>query len=158
MNKKYAVGLAAAALLFVAAGCSFRSGNNSYTSPTSSTDSQQSAQQPSVVNSPMDQTTPTTPEIPVSQSSHNVVTYTNSGFSPAILNIAQGDTVTFVNNSSGPMWVASDPHPTHTDYPGFDALKRYSPGQSYQFKFTKIGNWGYHDHVNESNTGTISVK
>lgn len=50
-----------------------------------------------------------------------VVTYTDSGFSPNNLTIKNGQTVTFKNEGPGDMWVASAPHPTHTDYPEFDA-------------------------------------
>src|ERR1051326_866180 len=49
------------------------------------------------------------------------VDYTSSGFSPSTLTVKAGDTVVFKNKSSSAFWPASDPHPTHTDYPGFDA-------------------------------------
>ena len=48
------------------------------------------------------------------------VLYTNSGFQPGSVEIKAGGTVTFLNQSDKKMWVASDPHPTHTNYPGFD--------------------------------------
>lgn len=83
------------------------------------------------------------------------VTYTDSGFSPQTINISTGDTVIFVNNSTHPMWVASNPHPIHTDYSAFDARKGYAPGTSYSFTFTEAGNHGYHDHLHPSMTGTV---
>lgn len=56
-----------------------------------------------------------------------IVTYTNEGFIPQYFNIQLGETVRFINASSLPMWVASGPHPIHTDFPEFDALKEYIP-------------------------------
>jgi plastocyanin len=90
--------------------------------------------------------------------SGNTVIYTDSGYSPATLTIKAGETVTFVNQSSDPMWTASNPHPIHTDYPGFDALAGTLPGQSYSFTFTKTGHWGYHNHLNASKGGAIIVE
>jgi len=87
-----------------------------------------------------------------------IVTYTDSGFSPNNLIIKNGQTVTFKNESSGEMWVASAPHPTHTDYPEFDAKKSYASGQSYTFNFTKAGTWKYHNHKNPSNFGSVTVE
>lgn len=88
----------------------------------------------------------------------NIVTYTGSVFTPSVLTVPLGATVHFENVSSNPVWVASDPHPTHTDYPGFDSLALISQGDSYSFTFTKTGRWGYHNHSNPSETGTIVVQ
>lgn len=86
-----------------------------------------------------------------------VVTYMSSGFSPNILNINMGDTVKFINDSSGNMWVASNPHPQHTEYSDFDAQRNYTSGESYSFTFTESGTYEYHNHVNPSMRGTIVV-
>ncbi len=86
------------------------------------------------------------------------VTYTNTGFSPATITIKAGETVQFVNNSSSQMWVASDPHPSHTGLTGFDAKKGYKQGETYSFTFTKAGTFGYHNHLSDSNDGTIIVQ
>jgi plastocyanin len=85
------------------------------------------------------------------------VSYDGTKFSPASLTVKVGDIVVFKNNSSGPFRVASDPHPTHTNYPEFDSKTPVAAGQTYEFKFTKIGSWGYHNHMNPSATGTIKV-
>jgi plastocyanin len=86
------------------------------------------------------------------------VLITSSGFTPSTLTIKVGDTVTFINKDSNPHWPASDPHPTHTNYPGFDALRPLKTGESYSFTFTKQGAWGYHDHLNPSLRGIIIVE
>lgn len=96
----------------------------------------------------------------------NIVTYTDSGFSPTPLEIKIGSTVVFKNNSSEPMWVASAMHPTHTIYPTkggcigstFDECQGIAPGGSWSFKFDILGSWNYHNHMNAKRFGIIVVK
>ena len=96
-------------------------------------------------------TASTTPSVRVSRT----VTYTDSGFSPTEVNIAIGDTVHFVNNTSNGMWVGVDAHPTHTAYDGtntrehcaggkntngsFDACTPTPKSSTYDYTFTKAG-------------------
>jgi len=87
-----------------------------------------------------------------------VVTYLSSGFSPSTLTIKAGDTVTFKNSCSKDVWPASDPHPTHSDYPAFDPGKAIPPGGEWSFTFTKVGTWGYHNHLQPGQIGTIIVQ
>ncbi len=86
------------------------------------------------------------------------VDYNGTNFSPASLSVRVGDVVIFKNSSSSAFWPASNPHPQHTDYPEFDAKKPIAAGQSFQFKFTKAGTWGFHNHLNAGAKGTIIVK
>lgn len=86
------------------------------------------------------------------------VSYNDKGFSPEVVEIAQGGTVTFKNEGSRDVWVASNDHPTHLLYPEFDAKKGYTPGSEYQFTFEKAGTWEYHDHLKASLGGTVIVK
>jgi plastocyanin len=86
------------------------------------------------------------------------VIYTDSGFMPETITVKSGSTITFTNNSTKRMWVASDPHPVHTNYSGFDALKGYGQDETYLFTFDQVGTWNYHDHLNPSNKGIIIVK
>ena len=86
------------------------------------------------------------------------IDYTDSGFVPQSVTIAKGGSVTWVNVSSGPMWVASSPHPTHTDYPGFDELKMVDKGGKYTFTFTKSVTWKFHNHTKASDYGAVIVK
>jgi plastocyanin len=117
-----------------------------------------------------DDQNPTTGSGPTTGATQMVVQYTNSGFVPSSLNVSVGQSVTFVNKSSGQMWVASDPHPTHQGYDGttesvhcaagyagaapFDECKS---ADSFTFIFTKQGSWGYHNHFSSSAHGTIVV-
>ena len=86
------------------------------------------------------------------------VTYTDKGFSPETITLNQGATVKFINKSASGMWVASNPHPQHTDYSAFDARTPVPPNASYSFTFTKRGIWKYHNHVNSPHGGTITIE
>lgn len=97
----------------------------------------------------------------------NVIVYSDSGFSPKILTVKVGTTVIFSNQSSNPFWPASDPHPIHNGYPTqggcigstFDACKGIVSGDSWwSFRFDKVGSWGYHDHLNPGQKGTVVVQ
>jgi len=85
-----------------------------------------------------------------------VVTLTDNGFVPKPT-VKVGTIVTFVNESSGAMWVASDPHPAHTILPTFDAKTGVEKGGTYEYTFTKVGTWTYHNHMNPSLKGTVVV-
>lgn len=86
------------------------------------------------------------------------VTYTDSGFSPSTMTIKLGQKVIFKNNGSVPIEPASNNHPTHNIYSEFDANSPVAAGGTYEFTFTKRGTWGYHNHLNSSETGTIVVE
>lgn len=113
---------------------------------------------------------PTARQNPESPKTETVsVTYSDNGFSPQEITITKGSTVNFVNKASMPLWVASDPHPTHTDYPEFDTMQKRDSypdmGENYSFTFNKVGTWKYHSHTasgDGTNTtvhpGTITVK
>ena len=85
------------------------------------------------------------------------VTISGSGFSPSSVTISAGDTIKWVNNDNRSHWPASDPHPQHTGYSGFDSNPGISAGGSWSFKFNNKGTWDYHDHQFSSKTGTIIV-
>ncbi len=90
--------------------------------------------------------------------STNTVTYDGTAFNPAIVSVKQGDSITFINNSTGGMSVASDPHPSHSIYPEFDQYKTSSKGQkTFTFVFDKVGTWGFHNHLNSSAVGSVTV-
>lgn len=97
------------------------------------------------------------------------IRYGENGFSPQRVAITRGTTVSFINESAMPLWVASDPHPEHTDYPEFDTARvndgrKPQMGENFDFTFEKAGTWNYHSHNASSDTdseenhpGTIVV-
>jgi plastocyanin len=108
----------------------------------------------------------TAPTDPANAPATVTVTYSDSGFSPAKITVPQGGTVVFKNTASDGVWVASDPHPLHNGYPTtggcvgstFDSCKEIPPGGSWPFVFTYVGSWGYHNHLNPSERGTVVVQ
>jgi len=88
----------------------------------------------------------------------STVVYTDVGFSPQTAEISQGEAVQFVNESSRPMWVASNVHPAHTILSTFDQFGTSGFGESYKYTFDQQGTWEYHDHVNAGREGVIIVR
>ena len=86
------------------------------------------------------------------------VFYTNGVFSPTNLQINVGDTVRFSNDSLFPIRVVSDPHPDHTDLPGFDSISDISSQGVFTFTFIKRGIFDYHNEKRVEQKGTVIVK
>ena len=86
-----------------------------------------------------------------------VVTYTDSGFAPSPLNVIKGTTVTFVNESSGLLLVASAQYPTHQVLPSF--VQKTSVGKNgiYEYTFTEVGTWKYQNDTKISDSGSVIV-
>src|SRR3989344_7723666 len=61
------------------------------------------------------------------------VTYGDEGFAPREIAVTKGQTVRFINEGSGNMWVASDTHTTHTILPEFYSKKSLGKGENYEF-------------------------
>lgn len=100
-----------------------------------------------------------------------IVTYGPDGFSPKVVTIAKGGTVSFVTQSAGGVWVAADEHPTHTKYDGttrsahcaagYAGEKPFDQcvaGANYSFVFNKVGSFDYHNHSAAQFVGTVIVK
>lgn len=107
--------------------------------------------------------------LPASAHESVTVRVTETGFEPAVVTVAPGESVSF-RIERAESWVASDVHPTHTSYPGsdirrcgtdttqmFDACRPYTRGEEYVFRFEKSGEWRYHDHLHPEFSGTIIV-
>ncbi len=111
----------------------------------------------------IEKTKPTQPETPiVEKNALNEVVYSDSGYSPAEITIKKGEAVNFINKSKIPLWTASNPHPQHTDLPGFDTaevLNRLPTlSENFSYTFNKVGRWGYHNHNWPAHTGFVIVK
>lgn len=157
MNKNYVV-IGAIVVLLLVGGAVFAFRRQVKQALTGNQTLQQASGQAQQTN----QTVPTAPSQPTSPTGTTMasveVDYTATGFSPATVTVKKGTTVKFINKSDGQMEVASNPHPIHTDYPGFDQYKSAQKGQmEYDFTFEKVGTWGYHNHLNPTDTGTVVV-
>lgn len=87
----------------------------------------------------------------------NTVTLTANDWSPATLTIKAGQTVTWVNKSGQEATVNSNPHPIHTDYPPLN-LGSFPDGGTLSLTFPTAGTYGYHNHLDPSETGMIIVQ
>ncbi len=79
------------------------------------------------------------------------------GFYPKELTIKKGDTVTFRTDRGERFWPASDLHPLHDIYSDFDPKKSIGSDLSWSFKFKKVGEWKYHDHLFPYYRGIVKV-
>lgn len=91
------------------------------------------------------------------------ITITSAGVSPKSITVARGTQVTFVNSSSVPHEMNSDPHPTHGSCPEIDnSVGFLAAGQSKQTgNLNTAKTCGYHDHQRDFDTtlqGTIVVQ
>jgi len=84
------------------------------------------------------------------------ITYDGNGFSVSPSKVKAGGTVKVVNNSQSDMNFDSDPHPVHTDEPELN-VGEVAPGQSKTFTVTKTGTWGFHNHLDPSQHGSLTV-
>lgn len=106
-------------------------------------------------------TTPTaiegSPSPSATQAEETMVTLTSSGYSPASLTVKAGTKVIFINKSGKTSTVDSDPHPVHTSFPALN-LGAFKDGEILTFTFDKIGTYGYHNHLNIIQKGSVVVQ
>lgn len=86
------------------------------------------------------------------------VFYNNGVFSPTNIQINLGDTVRFRNDSFFGIRVVSNPHPQHSDLPGFDSITDIPQSGIFSYTFTQRGIFDYHGEKNPSQEGTVIVK
>lgn len=94
---------------------------------------------------------------PSAEEETKVVTVTSSGFSPNEIKIKAGGTVTWTNSDSAVHAVNSAIHPTHQVYPPLN-LGNIQAGGSATLTFPDAGTYKYHDHLNPSLTGSVTVE
>lgn len=85
------------------------------------------------------------------------VIVTDAGFNPATVTIKAGGTVQWMNNSSHKVSINSNNHPTHLLYPPLN-LGIVEVGKSVSLQFNTPGKYGYHNHLDPSQTGTVLVE
>lgn len=146
--------LAAVALLLFAGACTRSNSpsntNAASTTPSNTTTTPSTTNRTVTTNSAATNTTTAAPAL--------TVVISQAGLQPAQPSVTVGARVTFQNADSVVHQIASNPHPVHSNLPGFEL--NLSPGASQSFTFLRQGNWGFHDHVDPTNTrfqGSIQV-
>lgn len=87
----------------------------------------------------------------------SIITYDGSSFNPNSITVKAGGNVTITNNSSSAIQLDSDPHPAHTGDPELN-VGMVEAGQSSTFVVKQKGSFGYHNHLNSSQTGKIIIQ
>lgn len=153
MNSKMIVGLVVVVLLIVG-GFVLLKGNKQSPqtiAPSAVQPTQQSAQVTPV------STESSSPSGSMTNEKAVTVTLTSSGFDPATITVKAGTKVTWVNKSGVEATVNSDKHPTHLLYTPLN-LGSFVRGASLSLVFDKPGSYGYHNHLDPSQTGTVVVE
>lgn len=89
------------------------------------------------------------------------ITITDTGFLPKTVEISAGSTVTWINNTNREVQIAANPHPVHTGNREVSAgqfVLSIQPGEKKSVEITKTGSFGYHNHLNPGQQGTIVSK
>jgi len=81
------------------------------------------------------------------------ITLTSSGTNPAAVTVPPGSRVLFINNDSRAHFMASNPHPDHTDCPELNQVGLLSPTQRRETgNLNTTRTCGFHDHDDPTNT------
>lgn len=151
MNNKLVFAIIGVVVLLVALGVFFMrpddSGQTTTQTNETSTNSQQAAE-----NTAQD-----TEEETEQPAETVTITYTDNGFSPENYTVKSGTKVVVKNNSSNDLQFSSDDHPTHRENPELNT-QTIGPGEIAEFTPKTTGTWGFHDHLNDSHTGTLMVE
>lgn len=86
-----------------------------------------------------------------------IVNISSTGFSPNDITIKVGESVTWMNVDNAMHNVSSAPHPIHTTYTPLN-LGSFAAGEKVSLVFDKAGTYKYHDHLNPSIFGSITVQ
>ena len=80
-----------------------------------------------------------------------------SGFSPQSMTLAPGTKVTWIALDGSLPFVASNPHPTHTDQSGLQS-GTLRMGETFSYTYAQTGIWGYHNHNATSQIGNVTIQ
>lgn len=86
-----------------------------------------------------------------------IVAVTDSGFIPKDVTIKTGTKVTWINKAGTVVTVDSAQHPTHLVYPPLN-LGQFENGSSVNLLFDKPGKYFYHNHLNPTQFGSVTVE
>lgn len=85
------------------------------------------------------------------------ISITDQGFVPAELKITRGMSVVWRNETTAPHQIASNPYPERSDLPGLNAQNHLLPQSEYSYTFAETGTFGYHDYLNPTINGMVTV-
>ncbi|OGY08086.1 MAG: hypothetical protein A2782_03675 [Candidatus Blackburnbacteria bacterium RIFCSPHIGHO2_01_FULL_43_15b] len=86
----------------------------------------------------------------------HTIFYDGLMFSPELLVIRFGDSVTVYNNSTKAMEVAAGKHENHKNLQGFEE-KIVKPETTYTFTPLEKGAFDFHDHLNPKKLGILAI-
>lgn len=91
-------------------------------------------------------------------STTTTISYSDNGFSPSSVTVKSGDSVQIKNTStSDELQFYSDPHPQHTNNDELN-VGTVMPGETKTFNVSEKGTFGYHNHLDASQKGSITVQ
>lgn len=88
----------------------------------------------------------------------NVVKISSAGFLPKDITIKKEEEVTWVNEDSSDHQVNSAVHPTHQIYPPLNSVGLLESGEKKSLSFPDAGVYKYHDHLNPTLFGSVTVE
>lgn len=110
-----------------------------------------------------DSNTVTAPEPTASQvmedkkAEGTAVTVTSTGYEPKDITVKKGTKVVWTNKSGAAVTVDSAQHPTHLVYPPLN-LGQFEDGASVSLVFNEAGKYFYHNHLNATQFGSVTVE
>lgn len=88
----------------------------------------------------------------------NVVKISSAGFLPKDITIKAEEEVTWVNEDSSDHQVNSAVHPTHQLHPPLNSVGLLKSGEKKSLSFPDTGVYKYHDHLNPTLFGSVTVE
>ncbi len=85
------------------------------------------------------------------------LTYTGKGFEPNLATVKARSMVRIRNRSVRLLQFVSDPYPAQSDDPELN-LGQLKPGDQKTFFVSQKGKWGYHNALDPSEVGTLTVE
>ena len=84
------------------------------------------------------------------------IVFTNNGFEPNSITVKKGTVVTIKNESDNDVEFSSDNHPSHLTNREMNT-DTLAAGTSTTYTANTVGTFGFHDHIDDSKTGTVVV-
>ncbi len=101
---------------------------------------------------------PTTTAQPTHEPRDYNVFYKAGVFAPTNIRIHASDSVKFENQSFASIRIISDSIAGKLLLADFDSKTEIAPGNSFTYKFLKVGTFGYHNIDNPDESGSVTVR